>query len=1143
MVSEPTTQIEQPILPAGTLLDDRFLLLGVLGRGAFGVVYKAHHRLLQNDVAIKILHAQVASEPRTRSRFKREFITSASLIEHPCIRRVQSAHESPEGHLYLVMDLLEGESLDSLLDKRNTLEPELCFSIIVDVLSALQYAHNKGIVHRDVKPANIFLCHDGRAKLVDFGIAKLVEVEHVGVANQQLTTTGKIQGTCLYMSPEQCAGAQIDARADIYSIGCVLYEALLGNPPYTGESSYEVMYKHLNDPLPSDLDKLPGQFAKIVTRCMQKKKDDRYPTVDALLQELSGMPIGGSSTALAKRFFALCLGVVLVMVIGIGIRIGITYANSQKPFEEVKAHTGSSNIAPIGFNTQVEKWKGMQERGDHKKVIEEIESWLKSGNSNSECDIDTAKECMAHSFDCLEQKDKAASILQEILKKHSPVDYRFRSRIEYVLFNLYPTHTGKLANKNRMEALVKQLKKETPRSQSVDECIKQLAVSIAHYYAAVQDDAAAIRTLEDADAFFNSGVYPKALLKDFRKELISLYYRQNKPSLALKQLQLFIDSVSDSAYHKPEHYARHLFEVALIYDEYVRDPKLAERYARRSLNYWKQDSWQSDADATVVLLAQILQKQYRTREATKLLAERLAADQQERKRDSLLALLCVQYLSEFPQADDKDIVAKLTRIMHEYAKDADDDSKGKRLPVTNDFVRGFRSFLNENCELAYARGNNAVIAKALDSAQSTLHDPLLRGEALSSCGHLLTHTDLVKAKQYYLAAIDYFCKSSGADAAAAVEDAANGLAVIFSQENTIDATCALYRRCADWAEKAARYETVAKLVELEASFRQRQDPQEAIKLLLSLTKYPLPPEMRTLEYARLAEYSCSAEDFTSGAHYFAEAEKYANEVIAPWSRASLKAAIFRSRGDCEISAGHPERAETFFRQSLAVWSQLPELARKYDEIGAAYLRLAQVQRGYNPELAYKTLWSGMQCCRPTTWSYYELASTYVDFLLADQRLDDAAKICRAASMQLARVRIVSEGERAQIRFLQASFDALEAQLEARRDNFATAVKHFNDALKVLDNNRPARAAHNRLGFVLALEHSSLPEHRLLCCEYARQSAQTFLQLKLRQDSHDALVQCAKSYRAAGKEAEAKRIENLLNRKDLPPPGALDLQLH
>jgi YVTN family beta-propeller protein len=252
-------------------------ILGIAGRGGMGVVYRALQLDLDRPVALKLIAPQLAEDPDFRDRFVRESRAAAS-IDHPNVIPIYYTGES-DGALYIAMRYVEGSDLRTLVRAEHRLEPARAAQIVAQVASALDAAHARGIVHRDVKPANVLLGANDHAYLTDFGLTKRV-TSHTGS-----TRDGGWVGTLGYVAPEQIRGERLDARADVYALGCVLYHSLAGVPPYQRESDEATLWAHLNDDPPSLRERapdVPASFDAVLTRAMAKDPDDRYPSTGDL---------------------------------------------------------------------------------------------------------------------------------------------------------------------------------------------------------------------------------------------------------------------------------------------------------------------------------------------------------------------------------------------------------------------------------------------------------------------------------------------------------------------------------------------------------------------------------------------------------------------------------------------------------------------------------------------------------------------------------------------------------------------------------------------------------------------------------------------------------------------------------------------
>jgi Protein kinase domain/SnoaL-like domain len=246
----------------------------VAGRGGMGVVYRATELSLGRPVALKLLAPDRAGDREFRERFQREW-RMAAAIDHPNVIPIYAAGEH-DGSLYLVMRYVGGTDLHALLREQGRLDPERAAELVAQLASALDAAHAAGLVHRDVKPANVLLADD-HAYLSDFGLTRLAG------SDTELTGSGQWIGTVEYCSPEQLRGERTDARADVYSLGCVLFAALCGQPPFTQGTVTATMLAHLHDPPPMPSSQgAPREFDRVITRALAKRPEDRYPSTGDL---------------------------------------------------------------------------------------------------------------------------------------------------------------------------------------------------------------------------------------------------------------------------------------------------------------------------------------------------------------------------------------------------------------------------------------------------------------------------------------------------------------------------------------------------------------------------------------------------------------------------------------------------------------------------------------------------------------------------------------------------------------------------------------------------------------------------------------------------------------------------------------------
>ena len=276
----------------GTMLPRRYRITGSLGRGAMSVVYSGIYEPLGQPVAIKLLKSHLVSDQSTFKRFQQEAKTAGAL-EHPNVVGILDFGITDQGVPYLIMELLNGMSLWERLRTAPGLDLQGLLHLFVQICDALQYTHERGVIHRDVKPSNIIIANeDGQdiVKIVDFGIAKMQTLEGNPMVSD-LTATGEVFGTPLYVSPEQAMGRTLDNRADIYSLGCVLYEAVAGQPVFNAQTAFDIIRLQINsEPIPLDAARpdlrLPPSLIRAVERSLQKSPNDRYQSMAELADDL-----------------------------------------------------------------------------------------------------------------------------------------------------------------------------------------------------------------------------------------------------------------------------------------------------------------------------------------------------------------------------------------------------------------------------------------------------------------------------------------------------------------------------------------------------------------------------------------------------------------------------------------------------------------------------------------------------------------------------------------------------------------------------------------------------------------------------------------------------------------------------------------
>src|SRR6187551_1886243 len=287
----------------GTTVAGRYKVLQLLGEGGMGQVYLAEHVAIEKRVALKVLRAEYASKGEIVTRFQQEAI-SASRIKHPNALDVFDFGQLENGCFYLAMEYLEGNDLADELQRARVLTPPRALPIAMQICRPLSAAHAKGVVHRDMKPENVFLQRTGDGeeivKIVDFGIAQLKPSNEEAAAtasHRRLTRTGMIFGTPEYMAPEQASGKHADLRCDVYAVGIILFELFTGAVPFTGETFLGVLTKHLNEVAPSmravypDL-QISTELEGVVSRALAKDPLQRFQTMNELAAALAATPEG-----------------------------------------------------------------------------------------------------------------------------------------------------------------------------------------------------------------------------------------------------------------------------------------------------------------------------------------------------------------------------------------------------------------------------------------------------------------------------------------------------------------------------------------------------------------------------------------------------------------------------------------------------------------------------------------------------------------------------------------------------------------------------------------------------------------------------------------------------------------------------------
>lgn len=288
-------------------LDDRYEVLSIIGKGGTGAVYKVLDKELDKIFAIKVLQSDLAGDQTALRRFEQE-AEAASQLAHNNLVSVFGYGKTKDGAPYLVMDYFDGASLSAVLKEERTLESARALNVFHQISDALVHAHEQGVIHRDIKPANVIvsMTESGieTARIVDFGIAKILPVANRETHN--LTETRQVFGSPHYMSPEHCLGFKMDERSDIYSLGCLMYEVLTGDPPFSVSDAIQVVIKHINEePLPfsDDMsnDPIKRKLEGVVLKCLEKEQENRYQSVKEVIADLELIEAGKTPARYVRR--------------------------------------------------------------------------------------------------------------------------------------------------------------------------------------------------------------------------------------------------------------------------------------------------------------------------------------------------------------------------------------------------------------------------------------------------------------------------------------------------------------------------------------------------------------------------------------------------------------------------------------------------------------------------------------------------------------------------------------------------------------------------------------------------------------------------------------------------------------------------
>jgi serine/threonine-protein kinase len=356
----------------GHMMGGKYHVLARIGQGGMGAVYRVRQVFFNRDMALKMLDSARVADGVQLRRFQQEGIAANSL-NHPSLVRVHDVGLLDNGQPYLVMDLIVGETLAVYLKRNGPMTLKDINSVFAQVCFGLSYAHGENVIHRDIKPSNIMLVKgmqldtEGSVKIVDFGLAKIAGE---GEGMQELTRTGEVMGSPIYMSPEQCTGGKIDYRSDVYSLGCVLFEALTGTPPFIGETALSTMMLHQTEKAPTLKQaslgrEYPAGLERIVATMLAKSPRDRYDDLGVVAHELSAVCTGSDRAWEPKqpkpkkpmRTFSMTrLNLALILVLTNALAIGLTIAGTNLSFRQKapatpqrqqEAHKSTSPADPL----------------------------------------------------------------------------------------------------------------------------------------------------------------------------------------------------------------------------------------------------------------------------------------------------------------------------------------------------------------------------------------------------------------------------------------------------------------------------------------------------------------------------------------------------------------------------------------------------------------------------------------------------------------------------------------------------------------------------------------------------------------------------------------------------------------------------
>lgn len=404
-------------LEPGTIFDDRYEVIELIAEGGMGSVYKARELELRRLVALKLLQPSLLVDSDYYDRFRQEGVV-LSRLSHPGVVNFYRFGVFQEKIAYIVMELVDGESLRMELDRNGALASVRLAEIGIQTCAAMEAAHKEGIIHRDLKPDNIILLReaDGEfVKVIDFGLARLV----AGIPGQKLTQTGMLIGSVYYMSPEQCTGRTADVRSDVYSLGCVLYEAICGHPPFSAENPIGLMSLHVNETVPSisTVGSIPDarSWDSILAKAMAKDPKDRYASMAELSADLNLLRAGkfvpnSSPLPSSRRAWRLLSGGLsvwlYVLLVTAGFLALMRYCNEGRQDVLKTGQARSTRIAAVRLSPEwIYAYRLRRDKLERGTEITTLREWLRQfGNS------DPAGTALAHFWICSELVGNASDI-------------------------------------------------------------------------------------------------------------------------------------------------------------------------------------------------------------------------------------------------------------------------------------------------------------------------------------------------------------------------------------------------------------------------------------------------------------------------------------------------------------------------------------------------------------------------------------------------------------------------------------------------------------------------------------------------------------------------------------------------------------